>query len=110
MNQLKKEKWIDNIDIEDLDDPYYEIANKLGLKIAVEIAKMFQGSQIYFPKLEKTCSPKRKELIRSEFNGYNFKELAHKYGYSERWIREICSNITSKIRNKPLKNQISMFD
>lgn len=110
MNELKNEDWLNNIDIEDLDDPYYEIANKLGLEVAMKIAKMFQGSQIYFPKLEKTCSPKRKELIKTEFNGYNFKELAQKYGYSERWIREICSDLTSKERNKPLENQISLFD
>ncbi len=104
------EDWIKNIDIEDLDEPYYSLAKNMGIEIAIKIAKIFQGSQIYFPKLEKACSPKRKELIKKEFNGYNFAELAKKYGYTERWIREICTDMVSKERNKPIDNQLSLFN
>lgn len=104
------EEWIKDIEVEDLDEPYYQIAHKFGLDIALGIAKMFQGGQIYFPKLENTCSPKRRELIISEFNGYNYRELAEKYGFTERWIREICKDQVNKERNKPLLNQISLFD
>lgn len=102
--------WIKDIGLEDLDGPYYEIALKLGIETAMKIAELFQGSQVYFPKMENSCSPKRKELIIEEFNGYNYRELAHKYGFSERWIREICSDQVQKERNKPCANQISLFE
>lgn len=104
------EDWIKDIEIKDLDEPYYQIAEKVGIDIAIEIAKMFQGSQVYFPKVETSCNPRRKELIRHEFNGYNYKELAEKYGFTERWVREICKDKVERERNKPPDNQISLFD
>ena len=29
------------------------------------------------------------DLLGEEYNGYNIKQLATKYGYSEKWIRKI---------------------
>lgn len=104
------ERWVNDIEINDLDEPYYQIAEKIGIEAAIEIAKMFQGSQVYFPKVETSCNPKRKELIKQEFNGYNYKELAEKYGFTERWIREICRDRVDRERNRPPENQVSIFD
>jgi Mor family transcriptional regulator len=104
------EDWVKDIEIEDLDEPYYQIAEKMGIKVALEMAKMFQGSQVYFPKVETSCNPKRKQLIKEEFNGYNYRELAEKYGFTERWVREICKDQVERERNKPPENQLSLFD
>ncbi|MFT9496360.1 Mor transcription activator family protein [Anaerosolibacter sp.] len=106
MNQ----NWLKDISLDDLEGPYHEIALKMGVEAALKIAELFQGSQVYFPRMESSCGEKRKELILQEFNGYNYRELAQKYGFSERWIREICSDQVQKERNKPCTNQISIFE
>ncbi|ABR46637.1 hypothetical protein Amet_4373 [Alkaliphilus metalliredigens QYMF] len=103
------ENWLEKITIDDLDEPYYTIATKIGFEATLELAKMVQGSQIYFPTIVKSCDPKRKELIKEEFNGYNYRELAAKYGFTERWVREICSELVKKERNKPHHSQLSLF-
>jgi Mor family transcriptional regulator len=50
---------------------------------------MFKGQQITFPMylFDKKYIA---EKIREEYDGSNGKELAKKYGYSERHIREIA--------------------
>lgn len=103
-------KLIEKLDIEDLESPYQEIANEVGIEATVKIAKLLQGQQIYFPMLERSYGNTKRNLIRKEFNGFNYKELASKHGYSERWIRVICDDLVEKERNKPLKNQISIFE
>lgn len=50
-----------------------------------KIYKTYGGVSVYIPKV----SPKAKEGIMSDFNGYNFAFLAHKYNLSERKVREI---------------------
>lgn len=76
----------------DKDSVYYEIASRIGVGNALEIADLFQGLSIYFPKLDAVYSKKLRQRILEEFNGYNYKDLAQKYGYSETWIRKIVSN------------------
>lgn len=101
--------WLDDIRIEDLDEPYHTIAIKLGLETAKQIAELYQGNQVYFPRLEKVCDPKRKELIRKEFNGYNFRTLAARYGYTERWIRIVVDDMVGKERSRPGEGQMSFL-
>lgn len=50
-----------------------------------KIYKTYGGVSVYIPKV----SPKAKEGILRDFNGYNFVFLAHKYNLSERKVREI---------------------
>lgn len=92
--------WKNEIEMEELDTPYYEIAEKFGLEVAVEMEKMFHGRQVYFPFLEHICRERNKEKIIEEFNGYNVTELALKYGYSERHIRRLCAEKNRKRKVK----------
>jgi Mor family transcriptional regulator len=101
---------LDNLTIDDLEPPYDELANEVGLEVAKQIAKLYQGQQIYFPKLERKCDPLLKKTIKEEFDGYNFKELAVKYDYSERWIRKIVEDQVAKERGKPLENNVSFAE
>lgn len=103
-------KNIKILDIEDLESPYDEIANEVGIEATIKIATLLQGQQIYFPMLERSYGNSKRNLIRKEFNGFNYKELASKYSYSERWIRIVCDDLVQKERNKPLKNQINIFE
>lgn len=47
------------------------------------------GSYMYIPKMEVVSRTVRDSMIRQEFNGYNYKQLAQRYGLSEVWIRKI---------------------
>ena len=76
------------MEIEDFADVYMEIANVAGAEAAITVHKLFKGQQILFPqKLYK------KEYIyayiKENYNGKNVRELAQKFGYSERRVRQI---------------------
>ena len=71
---------------------YEEIADAAGAEVAVLIHKMFKGQQILFPqKLYKKSYIY--EYIRINYNGKNVRELSQKFGYSDRRIRQIISEI-----------------
>jgi len=105
-----KEEWLKNIKIEDLREPYTEIAEVIGVENTLKLVKILGGSERYFPKLDGLLKEKRDEAIREDFNGYNYRELARKYGLSERQIREICSSEVKKKRNQQVVNQINIFE
>lgn len=104
------QEWKMQLTAEDLEEPYSTLVAKFGLETTVEIIDLFQGQQIYFPKLENACDVRRRELIREEFDGYNYKELAKKYKLTTRWVRKICEDLVQKEKSKPFVNQINMFE
>ena len=73
---------------ENLNGVYNDIANLLGIETALKLHAAYRGQQITFPVRIYT-----KEYIASkivdEYNGSNVKQLATKFGYSEKWIRKI---------------------
>lgn len=95
---------------EELPEPYSDIVHKIGMKNVIELAKMFGGSRVYFPKIESTTRPQRDEKIKAEYNRYNVRELARKYTLSENRILQICKTEREKEKNKPLDGQISIFE
>lgn len=94
---------IAEIDVQQLPYPYSRMAPKIGLRAAMETAQMFGGTHQYFPKLESALRSARDKLIRKEFTGTNYKELALKYGLTEMWIREI-------VDREPDGNQLTFDD
>ena len=79
------------IDIESfnhLNGVYEEIAAAFNLETALKFYAMFKGQQITFP-MHLFSKEYIVGKIRTEYNGYNLKQLSKKYGYSERWVREI---------------------
>lgn len=95
--------------IEDLVEPYKMIAENCGLETAIKIAELFGGSQVTFQKLDTILYLLKERLIKDEFNGYNYSELARKYNCSTSWIRKITADRLHRERNKPMENQISIF-
>lgn len=60
----------------------------VGYDNTIKLYAYFKGQQITFPiKLYK--SEYIKKLLQKEYDGKNIKTLAKKYGYSERWIKEL---------------------
>ena len=102
------EDWKKQLKVDDLPSPYYDIANELGIEAAIKIEKIFKGQTIYFASFENCCSDTKKNLIREEFNGYNTKYLARKYGVSDRYVQIACKEKIEELSRKPLDGKIQM--
>lgn len=75
-----KEKYLNGV--------YSEIADLLGMEAAKIIHTAYRGQQINFPV--NFYTPQfMADMIAAEFDGKNIKELASKFGYSEKWVRKI---------------------
>lgn len=79
---------IENLKQESLNSVYGELASLIGLESMLQVYLQFKGQQITFP-VKLFSKEYIMQQIQAEYNGENVKELAKKYGYSERWIREI---------------------
>ena len=81
---------IEKVRPEDLNGVYAEIAQLLGLEAAVTLYKKYRGTQVSFP-VEVLSRDYIFKHIKADYNGYNIRELATKYGYTEKWIRRIVA-------------------
>lgn len=74
-----------------LNSVYKEISEKLGIDAAVELHRLFKGQQISFPV--RLLEPEKvQNRITQEYDGTNIRDLANRYGYSEKSIRRILHN------------------
>lgn len=81
---------------EHLNSAYSELANLIGIDAVLKIHSIYRGQQIFFPMDLFSREFIRKQIIE-EYNGYNVKQLALKYGYTEKWIKKILKeNIDAK--------------
>lgn len=78
----------DEINSECLNGVYNEIANSLGIDVAMTIYSIYRGQQITFPVNFFTTDFIAARIV-AEYNGKNIGQLATKYGYSEKWIRKM---------------------
>lgn len=86
---------VSNIKCEYLNGAYSELANLLGIEAVLKIHSAYRGQQITFP-VQLFSKEFLKKQIVDEYNGYNIKQLATKYGYSEKWVREILKEHIDK--------------
>ena len=70
---------------------YREIGAELGLDAAIRVYQMFKGQQITFPIHLFDSKLIHRNIIK-EYDGTNVKELAKKYGYSEKTIRRVIKD------------------
>lgn len=71
---------------------YKDLATLVGEENAKKIYKEYRGQQITFP-VEFYSKQYIYTQIIDEYDGTNLKELATKYGYSERTIRRILKEM-----------------
>lgn len=86
---------VSNIKCEYLNGAYSELANLLGIEAVLKIHSAYRGQQITFP-VQLLSKEFLKKQIVDEYNGYNIKQLATKYGYSEKWVRQILKEHIDK--------------
>ena len=99
---------LDRLQMEDLDEEQRTLAGLIGIEAFRALVRNYNGTPIYIPKIESLEKPVRDELIREEFDGKNYRELALKYGLTETWIRNIVIEKAREIRAKPMDGQISL--
>ena len=80
-----------NIKCEYLNGAYSDIANLLGIEAVLKLHSAYRGQQVTFP-VQLFSKEFMIMQIVNEYNGYNVKQLATKYGYSEKWIRKILKD------------------
>lgn len=98
-----------NLDMDDLRDEQKRIADIIGIESYLKLSNALGGTTVYIAKVSEIVERKnRDERIRREFTGWNYKELALKYGLTETWIRNIVSPIEKQIRTQPMNGQVSV--
>lgn len=71
---------------------YNDISESFGVDIAIQMYQTYKGMQITFPT--RLFNPEYvKKHVPIEYDGTNIKQLAKKYGYSEKTIRRMIKEI-----------------
>lgn len=104
------EQLVEELKLDDLEGEQRALAECLGLEAYKRLLLMYAGSTFTVRMPDKITIPLRNKRIRSEFNGYNWGELARKYNLHEKTIRNIVSGEISRIRAEPMDGQASLFD
>jgi len=81
-----------NVQIDDLEGDLRDIADTIGMNNTVKLMELFGGCAVYIPMIDRVQKKSRDRMIRSEFNGSNYRDLADKYNLSVVWIRKIVGN------------------
>lgn len=70
---------------------YREICDAVGLDSAIAIYQLYKGQQITFP-IHLFNAKRIQNSIIKEYDGTNIKELAKRYGYSEKTVRRMIKD------------------
>lgn len=77
-----------NVDKQLFNSIYRDIAEAFGMDVAIQFYQMYKGMQISFPT--RLFNPDYvRTQIPIEYDGTNIKQLAKKYGYSEKTVRRM---------------------
>ena len=106
----KDTDYLDKMQPDSLDEAQKGLVDKIGLDSFKALVRAYGGSFIYIPKIESLGRTVRDKMIKEEFDGSNYKELALKYGLTEVWIRNIVSEKAAEIRRKPIDGQMNLED
>ncbi len=97
----------EQIKLEQLPANQRELAELLGMRQYIELTRRFGGETIYVQKYSELLKTPRNAEIKRKFDGFNFIELAREYDLSERYIRELVSDITTQVRSRPMDGQVT---
>ena len=76
--------------IEDFPQSMQQIINLIGLENLYKLSKYYaNGSEIYIPVPERLLQNVRNKMIQENYNGYNERELAIRYGITVKQIKNI---------------------
>jgi len=98
-------EWAQEISLDEFPERYRQLVQWLGPAKFLELAAMNGGDSFYIPMPDFFLKPLRDRKMIAEYNGSNHRELARKYGLSERQARDICS-LAPAIQDE---NQLKLF-
>lgn len=101
---------LDDLRIEELSAEQKELAECIGMEAYIKLIKTYGGENIYVRKADTIAREHQREKIINDFNGYNYKFLAHKYNLTERSIRRIVADRDEEMKNAPVEDQLDFFD
>lgn len=101
---------LDRVQIENLDEEQKALAELIGMEAFKKLVKAYNGTSIYIPKVESLEKTVRDEMIKEEFDGGNYRELALKFGLTETWIRNIVLDKAKEIKARPIEGQLSLSE
>ncbi len=101
---------LEKVQMENLDEEQKMLAELIGLEAFKSLVRAFNGTSIYIPKIESLEKAVRDEMIKEEFDGGNYRELALKFGLTETWIRNIVLDKTKEIKARPIDGQMNLMD
>ncbi|GAA6237687.1 Mor transcription activator family protein [Apilactobacillus micheneri] len=81
----------DNVDKDSLNNFYQTLSELVGVENMLKIYDYYKGSQLTIP-IHLYDRKKTAVRIIEEFDGSNTFELAHKYKYSQKWVRKVVKN------------------
>lgn len=81
--------YTDDIRIEDIPEEHHDLVDVLGMDSFLKLVEFCGGQAVYVPKLESLQRGARDRLIRSMFDGGNYRQLAIQFRLSERQVRKI---------------------
>ena len=92
---------LEKVQMENLDEEQKMLAELIGLEAFKSLVRAFNGTSIYIPKIESLEKAVRDEMIKEEFDGGNYRELA------EIWIDR---NVDSQYSFRQSKRDKSQTD
>ena len=80
---------------EQLSGIYADFANLLGIDAVLKIHNEFRGQQLTMPTRLFSTKYIISQIVES-YDGNNIKALATRFGYSEKWVRQILKHHIEK--------------
>jgi Mor family transcriptional regulator len=84
--------YLEFVQMDDLNPAQRELAELIGLDTFKTCCLYLGGEQTYFPVIESLCVQARNRMIRQEFDGANYSQLARRCGLSGRTVRSIVKD------------------
>ena len=72
--------------------PFDMLYEEIGYDGICLLSDMYSGSSLYIPSKKRMFSKCLSEELLKEFDGFNIRQLAQKYGFCERTVRCILTN------------------
>ena len=92
---------VEKVDIASLHHFYRGLSELVGVDSMLKIYRQYKGMQMTIPAhlYDRNLAAKR---VREEYNGQNQQELARKYGYSQKWVRQVAKENENQNHNEEL--------
>jgi len=79
---------VEDVEIRALHQFYRSLSEVVGTEAMLRIHVQYKGTQLSIP-IHLYDRRLAAQLVREEFNGHNQMALAHKYGYSQKWVYKV---------------------